>query len=105
MNLIPFPLADLITAGLIGDKRLILKEAIVMTQVEVTPVLGLFWECIMLLHPDEEPLSKVEEVVEVEEDLMADIAGQSAGFFELFLERLEVLKMVDVVSFGFEHFL
>jgi hypothetical protein len=37
---------------------------------KLTPVLCIFWEFVVLLNSDEKSLGKVEEIVQIQEDVM-----------------------------------
>lgn len=54
----------------------------------------------MLLHTNEEALRKIEQIVEIEEYLMAGVPSQCTCLFQFLLEGLQILKVMDVITLG-----
>lgn len=99
-DLVKVVLGELGGFALVGDKGLVDVERVLKCDKRVAPLLVLLWYRVGRLNADEEAALDVENGIDVEENLVDDIAVDNAPLLERLLEVVQVLEILDVLALG-----
>ena len=88
-QLVKFTHCNLLTLSLIRNIWFVDLESVSVEDEEFAPVLFRFWLLICLFDPNQKAPLKVEQGVEVEENVVHGIAGDDTLLFDELLERLQ----------------
>lgn len=86
--------------SLVGNKRLVDVEGLLEGNKRAAPLLRLLRRGVGRLDADQEAPLDVEDGVDVEEDLMDDIAVDDAALLEGLFQVVQIFKILDILALG-----
>ena len=90
---------QLASLSLVGDEGLITHvENLLVCSKRASPLLSRLRHRVRRLDPDEKLALAIQDGVDVEEDVVDDVAGNDAVLFQRLLQVVQVLQILDVFS-------
>ena len=101
---VPFSRDGLHTGLLIRNERNVDLERLCVMCEQFPPLLSVLLGRILLFETDLESSLKLEEEIQIQEYVVYYISRQHTILFQLLLELLQILEVVDVISFRLNKF-